>query len=89
MASWEAIRAMRWWRSRLGSRSGQNAGWLVSVRTRICLRVTTLIHESSTVKASVEDSVDGKWFSLAWYAYRTGPIEIYDVRLPLNPLDSN
>ena len=45
------------------------------------------IHENPVVKGLVEDSVEWKWSSAAWYSQRTGPIEIDDVRLPLNPLD--
>jgi hypothetical protein len=39
------------------------------------------IHENPAVKGLVEDSVDWKWSSAAWYANRTGPIEMDDVRL--------
>ena len=45
------------------------------------------IHENPAAKGLVKDSLDWKWSSAAWYAHRTGPIEIDDVRLPLNPLD--
>ena len=45
------------------------------------------MHDNPALKGLVEDSVDWKWSSAAWYANRTGPIEINDVRLPLNPLD--
>jgi len=41
------------------------------------------MHENPAVKGLV----DWKWSSAVWYANRTGPIEIDDVRLPLNPLD--
>ena len=41
------------------------------------------IHENPAVKGLV----DWKWSSAAWYSNRIGPIEIDDVRLPLNPLD--
>ena len=45
------------------------------------------MHENPAVKGLVEDPVDWKWSSAAWYAHRSGPIEIDDVRLPLNPGD--
>ncbi len=45
------------------------------------------IHENPVVKGLVEESVDWKWSSAAWYVNRSGPIEIDDVRLPLNASD--
>jgi putative transposase len=45
------------------------------------------MHENPAVKGLVEDTVNWKWSSAAWYENRTGPIEMDDVRLPLNPAD--
>jgi putative transposase len=45
------------------------------------------IHENPAVEGLVADAVDWKWSSAAWYANRSGPIEIDDVRLPLNSRD--
>jgi putative transposase len=45
------------------------------------------MHENPVLIGLVKDPVDWNWSSAAWYANRTGPIEIDDVRLPLNPLD--
>ncbi len=45
------------------------------------------MHENPAVKGLVEDAADWKWSSAAWYTNRTGPIEVDDVRLPLNPAD--
>jgi REP element-mobilizing transposase RayT len=47
----------------------------------------TYIHENPAAKELVDDAVDWKWSGAAWYAHRSGPIEIDDVRLPLNPGD--
>src|SRR5678815_1305077 len=51
-------------------------------------RTIEYIQENPAVKDLVEDSVDWKWSSAAWYANRTGPIEIDDVRLPQNPVNT-
>jgi hypothetical protein len=45
------------------------------------------MHENPAVKGLVEDAVNWKWSSAAWYANRTGPIKMDDVRLPLKALD--
>jgi putative transposase len=45
------------------------------------------IHQNPVRRGLVEDALDWAWSSAAWYAKRTGPIEIDDVRVPLNPLD--
>jgi putative transposase len=45
------------------------------------------IHQNPGVKGLVEDSVDWKWSSAAWYVNRSGPIEIDDIRLPLDARD--
>jgi hypothetical protein len=45
------------------------------------------MHENPAVKGLVEDSIDWKWSSATWYANRTGPIAMDDVRLPLKALD--
>jgi len=47
----------------------------------------TYMHENPAVKGLVEDSIDWKWSSAAWYTSRTGLIEIDQVCLPLNALD--
>ena len=44
-------------------------------------------HENPAVNGLLERSVDWKWSSAAWYVNRSGPIEIDDVRLPLNAFD--
>jgi putative transposase len=45
------------------------------------------VHQNPVVKGLVHDSSNWKWSSAAWYANRTGPIEIDEFRLTLNSLD--
>ena len=42
------------------------------------------VHQNPVRRGLVEDALDWEWSSAAWYAQRTGPIEIDEVRLPLN-----
>jgi putative transposase len=43
------------------------------------------MHENPVKQALVENSLDWKWSSARWFADRTGPVPIADVRLPMNP----
>jgi REP element-mobilizing transposase RayT len=45
------------------------------------------IHQNPVRGGLVEDALDWEWSSAAWYTKRTGPIEMDDVRLPLNAWD--
>jgi hypothetical protein len=45
------------------------------------------VHQNPVRRGLVEDALDWEWSSAAWYAKRTGPIEIDEVRLPLNAWD--
>jgi putative transposase len=45
------------------------------------------IHQNPVRKRLVESATDWPWSSAGWYADRTGPIPIDEVRLPLNPRD--
>jgi putative transposase len=45
------------------------------------------MHQNPVRKKLVEVATDWPWSSAGWYADRTGPISIDDVRLPFNPAD--
>src|ERR1700730_14698893 len=45
------------------------------------------IHQNPVRRGLVEEALDWAWSSAAWYAKRTGPIEMDEVSLPLNAWD--
>ena len=45
------------------------------------------IHQNPVRMRMVESATDWPWSSADWYADRTGPIPMDEVRLPLNPGD--
>jgi len=45
------------------------------------------IHQNPVRRGLVGDALEWEWSSAAWYAQRTGPIEMDEVRLPLNAWD--
>ncbi|HVP45097.1 MAG TPA: transposase [Bryobacteraceae bacterium] len=58
------------------------------IRTRTEFDQTVeYIHQNPVEKGLVKIQADWMWSSAAWYANQTGPLEIDDVHLPLNPED--
>jgi len=45
------------------------------------------VHQNPVRKGLVESATDWPWSSAGWYANRTGPIAIDEVRLPFYPGD--